>query len=159
MFVHKRHMSFWELPNQRNGQLMVSIKTILILLSFASICNGGVVADTLFLECRGENQYAWRAVATVIYNRAKERNLTYEQVCLQPAQFSCWNNGYYKPVPIDEVERMILGHLETLEDQMYSDTFYPIEDINHYHSISVKPYWADHMINVLLIGTLKFGKC
>lgn len=50
-----------------------------------------VVAKTILGEARGESKQAMKAVAAVIKVRAKERNMSYREVCLQRKQFSCWN--------------------------------------------------------------------
>ena len=51
-----------------------------------------IIALTLMAEARGETSEGRRAVASVIWHRAHERNQTWEDVCLAPKQFSCWND-------------------------------------------------------------------
>jgi spore germination cell wall hydrolase CwlJ-like protein len=46
---------------------------------------------TIWGEARGEPFDGMLAVAWVIVNRAKRRNMSIRDVCLQPWQFSCWN--------------------------------------------------------------------
>ena len=50
-----------------------------------------VVALTLYLEARGEGANGMYAVACVIKQRSVERGLSYDQVCLEPKQFTVWN--------------------------------------------------------------------
>lgn len=50
-----------------------------------------VIGLTLYGEARGEGPEGRIAVANVIRNRAQQRKLTPRAVCLQPLQFSCWN--------------------------------------------------------------------
>ena len=52
-----------------------------------------IVALTILGEARGEGEKGMRGIAAVIVQRSKNRGLTYEQVCLQPWQFSPWNAG------------------------------------------------------------------
>jgi spore germination cell wall hydrolase CwlJ-like protein len=49
-----------------------------------------VLALTLWAEARGEGLEGRVAVACVIRNRMRLRRQTASQVCLAPAQFSCW---------------------------------------------------------------------
>ena len=52
-----------------------------------------IVALTILGEARGEGEKGMRGIAAVIVQRSKNRGLTYEQVCLEPWQFSPWNAG------------------------------------------------------------------
>lgn len=49
------------------------------------------LAMTVYMEAEGEPFDGKLAVAQVIRNRAKARNLSLADVVLQPMQFSCWN--------------------------------------------------------------------
>ena len=51
-----------------------------------------IIAATIIMEAGGEYHVgALEGVYEVIMNRAKKRNKTPAQVCLQRKQFSCWN--------------------------------------------------------------------
>lgn len=52
-----------------------------------------ILAQTILGEAEGEPLQGKVAVAWVIVNRAVGRKLTITAVCLQPKQFSCWNQG------------------------------------------------------------------
>lgn len=55
-----------------------------------------VLARTLWGEARGEGKVGMEAVARVIINRLREHYRgcsSASAVCLDPAQFSCWNDG------------------------------------------------------------------
>lgn len=78
---------------------MKNIFTILIL-ACALKAQAGIIADTLYMEARGEGEHGQRAVATVIYNRAHGKADNMEIVCLKPKQFSCWNGKTPKNVII-----------------------------------------------------------
>lgn len=49
---------------------MKKIFSILILVC-ALKAQAGIIADTLYMEARGEGEHGQRAIATVIYNRAE----------------------------------------------------------------------------------------
>ncbi len=51
------------------------------------------MALTMYLEARSEGYDGLIAVGSVILNRAKQRGLSIKQVCLQPFQFSCFNEN------------------------------------------------------------------
>lgn len=70
------------------------MKTLILLILLCSpiTCFADVITDTLIMEAAGEGLEGMTAVAEVIRTRAKERNLSFEQVCLQKKQFSCWND-------------------------------------------------------------------
>lgn len=51
-----------------------------------------IVGLTLIGEARGETIAGQVAVGSVIRNRANSRKQTYQQICLAPEQFSCWNH-------------------------------------------------------------------
>ena len=51
-----------------------------------------VLALTIFGEARGEEVSGQVAVGCVIRNR-KDNRSTYQEVCLKPLQFSCWNTS------------------------------------------------------------------
>ncbi len=50
--------------------------------------------NTILLEAQGEEYEGMLAVACVIRHRADQRRLSYDAVCMQPKQFSCYNHGY-----------------------------------------------------------------
>ena len=71
---------------------------VLLMLSYlsggaAELTQRDVVAMTLLGEARGEGKAGLYAVATVINQRAINRNKTPKAVCLQRKQFSCWNKN------------------------------------------------------------------
>ena len=111
------------------------------------------VAETIWGEARGEPFEGKLAVAWVIVNRAKKRNLKPYQVCLQPYQFSCWNDkdpNY--PLLVnrdkdisDKVWRectraaiQVLGGFDMVGCTVTDRT----KGATHYHTQAVMPYWA-----------------
>ena len=136
-------------------------KTLLILtavtVSRCAPCPAGVVADTLFAEARGEGRRGLEAVASVIFNRSQNKRMPLEAVCLARKQFSCWNEGYTKPNPRNELEEGILAFCEGLESQMFAGTFNPSGSWTHYHTLSVRPNWSAGMKDKRVIGNHLFG--
>jgi N-acetylmuramoyl-L-alanine amidase len=122
-------------------------------------CSGGVVADTLFHECRGEPIEGQRAVASVIWNRAQVRNQSLEAVCLARKQFSCHNQGYRQAQPRNATERAILARFEAWEAVMLAGRWKPCGPWTHYFNPSLcNPAWAAGMSHRQRIGRHEFGK-
>lgn len=67
------------------------MKSLILSLLLTAQAHAGVVALTILAEARGEGRDGMGAVSAVIAQRALNRNITPEQVCLQKWQFSCWN--------------------------------------------------------------------
>ena len=118
-----------------------------------------IIACTLFFEAGGESTLGKRAVASVILNRARERRITMQSACLQPRQFSCWNNRrgqLPKHLPRGKVwdEGLVLAQ------QMLDKEFEPIINSNHFYNPKLcHPKWADEMTDVRVIGNHIFGRC
>jgi spore germination cell wall hydrolase CwlJ-like protein len=131
---------------------------LMLLLILPSQLSAGVVALTILAESMGEKEAGMSAVACVISQRAINRNLTPEQVCLQKWQFSCWNGksesdlehlyktpqakyALYLEANIDRMNRAKIG---------YAD---------HYYASYIKPpYWAKGRKPVAQLGRHIFYK-
>ena len=66
---------------------------VLCVLIGGERAEADVVIDTIAYEASGEPIKGQVLVAECIINRARERSLTLEKVCLQKSQFSCWMDG------------------------------------------------------------------
>lgn len=136
----------------------MKLAVLMLLLILPSQLHAGVIALTILAESRGEKKAGMAAVACVIAQRAINRNLTPEQVCLQKWQFSCWNGkseadlehlyktaqakyALYLEANIDRMNRANVG---------YAD---------HYYANYIKPpYWAKGRKPVAKIGKHFFYK-
>ena len=113
------------------------------LIFLAITARAGVIADTLYLEARGEGEEGIKAVATVIYNRAIAKHKSYKQICLQPKQFSCWNSGKIKINPKTKVDKKAYEFCKEVEKQMLSNKFKPMGNWTHYYNSKLcSPKWA-----------------
>ncbi|MBM3210579.1 cell wall hydrolase [Candidatus Poribacteria bacterium] len=129
-------------------KMRIWILLAIIMLNVTACFASDTVYQTIAREASGESFAAQVMVASVIKTRAKERGLTYEQVCLQPKQFSCWNKGM-KQKARTEAE---IATAKTAWEQAWAG------EANLYHDISVLPYWAksDKVRFICQIGRLKF---
>lgn len=122
------------------------MKTLLLfLVCIVSLSAKGytdldVVAATLIAEAGGEKDpRAMKAVYEVIVKRAKDRKLSEVKVCLQPKQFSCWNDvNVEKTVKRLSAHRRFAEAKRIVQSPVTSYTF----GADHYHTTAVKPKWA-----------------
>ena len=114
-----------------------------------------IVISTIILEAGGEYKAgALEAIYEVIINRAKKRNLTPAEVCLQRKQFSCWNN-----LTIDDGINIAKNHKRwaIAKNILGKETNYT-KGADHYHADYVTPYWAKSMEKTMVIGRHIFYK-
>ena len=121
------------------------------LLCASQTAKAGIVALTILAEAQSEKFEGMAAVAAVIQQRAINRKITPEQVCLQPKQFSCWN-GKSKA---DLAHLLKLPQAKTalwLEANLHRLNRAKIGYADHYHADYVKPYWAKGRTSTIKIG-------
>jgi N-acetylmuramoyl-L-alanine amidase len=132
------------------------MKTLILSMILSVQAHAGIVALTILAEARGEGRDGMGAVAAVISQRAINRNLTPEQVCLQKWQFSCWNGK-------GESDLAHLYKSPQAEFALYLEK--NIDRINrakvnfadHYYADYINaPYWAKGKKPVKVIGQHKF---
>lgn len=123
-----------------------------------------VVAATVLGEAEGESPEGKLGVAFVIRNRASNQTGQWPRdgarVCLQPRQFSCWDDPGRRRVMVDP-----RGHTTS---KAWSDSFVaavqaffgltedPTHGANHYCTIATYPTWAEGKAPVATIGNHKF---
>lgn len=122
---------------------MKKIFSIFILVC-ALKAQAGIIADTLYMEARGEGEHGQRAVATVIYNRAKNTGKTFEAVCLQPFQFSCWNASKTRKItPKTHSDAKAYELCLAIEKELLTGNFEPLGEWTHYYNPRLcNPKWA-----------------
>jgi len=139
----------------------------------AELTQREVVAMTILGEARGEGKAGMYAVATVINTRVINRNKTPRQVCLQPWQFSCWNDSdvnkaklgeLYLTHPMRDYAIRLAANITELK-KSYT------KNADHYCHKSLDPYWSYRKVKlnngkivriiikpVAIIGNHKFYK-
>lgn len=138
---------------------MKKIFSIFILVC-ALKAQAGIIADTLYMEARGEGEHGQRAVATVIYNRAKNTGKTFEAVCLQPFQFSCWNASKTRKItPKTRSDAKAYELCLAIEKELLTGNFEPLGEWTHYYNPRLcSPKWARDGQNKTQIGNHIFLK-
>jgi N-acetylmuramoyl-L-alanine amidase len=112
---------------------------------------------TLIAEAGGEPDRikAMQAVGNVIRNRSKARGLTVDEVCLQPWQFSCWNDKA-------RLRAFIRKNRAVYEDALTAWQLSGVEDVtggaDHYHTKGVNPRWNRGMKETVVIANHRFFK-
>ena len=159
--------------NTINGLLIVFVLMLFAMGACgAELTQREVVAMTILGEARGEGKAGMYAVATVINTRAINRNKTPRQVCLQPWQFSCWNESdvnraklgeLYLTHPMRDYAIRLAANITELK-KSYT------KNADHYCHKSLDPYWSYRIIvrdgkkirryikPVAVIGNHKFYK-
>lgn len=131
--------------------------------------NIGIVAETLWREARGEGRKGIEAVASVIWNRMKEKGISATAVCLEKGQFSCWKNernvkeftpwGRHNLLNMNPTEHEIWNYCVSLARVIVYGTFVPTLTANHYYNPSkCRPKWGRRMRCVKVIGNHRFGR-
>lgn len=116
-----------------------------------------VIADTLYLEARGEGEHGMRAVATVIYNRAGGDAENMVAVCLKPKQFSCWNGSRRRDIaPTSPPDIKAYNTCLAIEKELLTGDFKPLGNWTHYYAYRIcSPKWA-RGAKTTVIGNHKF---
>jgi N-acetylmuramoyl-L-alanine amidase len=117
-----------------------------------------IVASTLILEAGGEYaEGAMEAVHEVVYNRSIKRGKSMSDICLQPWQFSCWNENTLewniakaqKHPRWDEAMKIV----GTAQMTNYTN------GADHYYADYIQPpYWAADMTLTNKVGRHLFYK-
>ena len=143
----------------KNFKHMKNIFLILVLVC-AFKAQAGIIADTLYLEARGEKPRGLRAVATVIYNRAQNTGKTFDAVCLQPLQFSCWNGSKTRKItPKTRSDAKAYELCLAIEKELLTGKFEPLGNWTHYYNPRLcSPKWARDGQNKTQIGNHIFLK-
>lgn len=89
------------------------------------------VAETVYYEARGEGEDGMRAVAHVIYNRAREQGVSPCVIVRQPGQFA---KSKGKPNPRDPQWRLAVKISINPGTDLTNGATY-------FHNRTVKPYW------------------
>jgi len=133
------------------------MKTALLLMLAGCIqIKAGVVALTILAEARGEGKDGMAAVACVIAQRAENRSITPDQVCLQKWQFSCWNGKTEQD--LDHLYKSPMAEWALyLGENIRKMNRAKVGFADHYYADWIKePYWAKGQKPVAVIGKHKF---
>ena len=132
-----------------------------------SLAEDHVLALTVFGEGRGESIEGKVAIANVIMNRLCDKRWpkTIASVCLQPLQFSCWNDEDPNSKVLLRKSKQGTGY-DT--DIAWKECLFAARGVinryvrdntkgaNHYHTKAIKPSWAAKMERTAEIGNHLF---
>ena len=131
---------------------------------FMGVCKGAdkdIIAMTILGEARGEGKVGMYAVASVINQRAINRNKTPKAVCLQKWQFSCWNKSdpNRKKLPTLLKTHPMRHYAITLAQNITKlDRSYTKRADHYINRHSKKPSWLANRKPVIVIGNHAFYK-
>lgn len=130
----------------KDGKLFSLTAGVILAITQSSFPDDNkVVALTLYHEARGEGIIGMRAVGKVIQNRARECRTTPARICLQPRQFSYWNDNrriklkLYPPKddPSWKASQRLALDISTGKLHVPS-----LDKFSHYNHVSIKrPEW------------------
>lgn len=138
---------------------------ILALFCSAAFGNPGddLIASVLIKEAAGEGYDGMRAVMAVIVNRSKSEDLL--PAIRRPYAFSCMNRIYVEGAMTEETmifwasEDRVWEAARKIVKSFRENRFQDItQGANHYHSVNIRPYWANPNRITLRIGKHIFYK-
>lgn len=126
-----------------------------------------VFARTIWGEARGEGEQGMQAVANVIMNRVKHAQdkgrfwwgSSIIQVCQKPYQFSCWNRSdqNFKKLQNIGANNLYFATAMRIANRTSAGCLPDITSgATHYHTKSIKPYWAKGEKHCAEIGSHVF---
>jgi spore germination cell wall hydrolase CwlJ-like protein len=114
------------------------------------------LSEALYYEARGEGAKGQMAVAEVIFHRLHNKNypsticgVVYQGKAIKECQFSfaCEKHAKKEGVEWDSAQ-MLAAQILTGVARMRDVT----DEATHFHTISVSPEWADHLVKTIQIG-------
>ena len=135
-------------------------------MDLTKLSSAEVLALTIYGEARGESITGQIAVGCVIRNRIEKIN-SYNEVCLKPKQFSCWNtNDPNYPILTEMADKLLMG--QNIVDQDFQQCLWVangivdwfikdiVSDSKYYMTNSLfnshgRPSWASLAKNVKVI--------
>lgn len=122
-----------------------------------------IMARTIWGEARGESQTGRTAVGNVIMNRVHHPSRwpkSPAEVCQQPWQFSCWNEGDPNRTKLLEVDLDDTDLRQCIRAALTALTGVDqTNGSNHYFANYIeKPSWAEDMEHTCTIGVHQFYK-
>ena len=116
---------------------------------------------TMYGEGRSEGVEGLILIGRTIINRANSNRWpdTIKAVCLQPKQFSCWNDpehpntlkmlsAWEDRCSDADMEQVMWVRNGIIHGHILSNFIY--ESVNHYHTISIEPYWAKNKLPLVI---------
>jgi spore germination cell wall hydrolase CwlJ-like protein len=113
------------------------------------------LALNTYFEARGEPYEGKKMVAHVVLNRVRDRERSIQDVITESKQFSWYNGGVIPPVLEPNA---FFECYSSAMDVLMNERFQGMSghEVDHYHAVSVDPYWAEDMQLVTTIGKHKF---
>ena len=138
---------------------------LLVLLGGCNPCQAltdqEIVTLTLLGEARCQPEEGITAIAQVILNRSRERQLSVEVICLQTRQFSCWNDRsatFRRSGALMDESEVATNTAKALAYAICNGIdVMPDLKANHYYNSSLcNPSWAKYGVDTVIIGDHTF---
>lgn len=122
-----------------------------------------IISYTIYAEARGESFKGKKAVAAVIATRAEILKKSMAEVCMQPRQFSCWNEisavpeNYHKGLKLQPADIKSRSDCYGLAWLMIAGVV-KWDHLTHFYNPSkASPTWKRNLEGVKMIGNHVFG--
>ena len=118
-----------------------------------------IIAATLVQECGGEPYAGQMMVAQTLKNRSIQRGKSIREVCLEPHQYSCWNNKGEMWLRFQTIRKHPAWETcRKLAEEISEPGYEPVSPASHYYAWKkIKPpKWAKSMELVAIVGGHRF---
>jgi spore germination cell wall hydrolase CwlJ-like protein len=116
------------------------------------------MTQTIYGEARNQPYMGMVAVGKVILARSRRDRISIWEVVHKKKQFSCWNHTDLNLYILSNNRmEVMLREMQAALQAINDITF--LEELNeatHYHTVSIKPYWAKGHKPVKIIGDHAF---
>lgn len=124
-----------------------------VLLSQNIVGNEDIVAKTIAMESASKPE-GMPYVAITLYNRALKRGTSMSEEALRRKQYSCWNSQKWAKrwlsrhygASVQLQARLALAKGLEMRKKGIG------EGITHYHTVSIRPYWAKGHTPAFILG-------
>ena len=119
-----------------------------------------IVAATICAEAGGEPYAGKMMVGEVIANRSIRSGFTPRQICLQPRQFSCWNNKGTMELKMQTMRKHpAWNECVVIAGKISQPGYVPASPATHYYApAKASPSWASKLTQIKKIGNHIFGR-
>jgi len=117
-----------------------------------------IIAATLVQECGGEPYAGQMMVAQTLKNRSIQRGKSLREVCLEPRQYSCWQNKGEMWLRFQTIRKHPAWEsCRQLAEEISQPGYTPVSDATCYYNPSkANPSWAKTLRLVSIVGNHRF---
>lgn len=118
-----------------------------------------IITATLVQECGGEPYAGQMLVAQTMKNRSIQRGKSIREVCLEPKQYSCWNNKGEMWLRFQTIRKHPAWEsCRQLAEEISAPRYEPVSEATNYYAFKkIKPpNWVKRMVFCAEAGGHRF---